>query len=134
MNASAQKPQWNWMEQSAIFAAHHDQLVEHGGLDGVRDPNALESALARPENLAHYGNPDAADLAAAYAFGIARNHAFNDGNKRTAWLAARGFLSSNGYALFFDKLEAIRTMQTLAAGEVSENVFAQWLRERIRQL
>jgi len=120
------------MEQTATLAAHHDQLVEHGGLDGVRDQNALDSALARSENLAHYGSPDAADLAAAYAFGIARNHAFNDGNKRTAWLADRGFLSSNGYALFFDKPEAIRTVQALAAGEVSEDAFAQWLRERVR--
>jgi len=70
----------------------------------------------------------------AYAFGIARNHAFNDGNKRTAWLAARGFLSSNSYALFFDKSEAIRTMQALAAGEVSEDAFAQWLQKRIQRL
>jgi death-on-curing protein len=93
----------------------------------------LESALARPQNLAAYGDPDAAELAAAYAFGIVRNHAFVDGNKRTAWILARLFLSDNGVALRFEKPDAERTMQALAASELSEADFAAWLRERIIQ-
>ena len=78
--------QWRWVESSVVFAIHDRQLAEHGGRDGIRDRAMVESALARPAHLAHYGNPDAADLAAAYAYGIAKNHGFVDGNKRTAWV------------------------------------------------
>jgi len=129
------KPEaWIWVLPEAISVLHEKQLRQHGGLDGVRDQGALESALARPEMLAHYGTPDAAALAAAYAHGIARNHGFIDGNKRTAWLAANVFLEKNGYSLAADESDAIRTMQGLAAGEVSEEAFAQWLRERIQRI
>ena len=107
---------------------HDAQLAEHGGPSGVRDQGAVESALARPQNLAAYGEPDAAALAAAYAFGLARNHGFVDGNKRTAWIAARLFLADNGVRLVFDKAEAVRMVEGLAAGVVTEEAFAGWLR------
>jgi death-on-curing protein len=122
---------WTWIDVRVVAAIHDRQLAEHGGLAGVRDAGALDSALARPQNLAAYGDPDAPALAAAYAFGIARNHPFADGNKRTAWVLARLFLSANGLALQFDKLEAIRTVEALAAGQLSEDELGQWLRDRL---
>lgn len=109
------------------------QIARHGGLAGLRDKNAVESALARPHQLAAYGNPppDAADLAAAYAYGLARNHGFADGNKRTSWVLARVFLLDNGEQLSYTEVEAIRIMQDLAAGRVSEAELAQWFRSRL---
>ena len=124
---------WCWISLAVAQAVHDRQLSEHGGPAGVRDPGALESALARPQNLAAYGEPDAADLAAAYAFGVARNHAFVDGNKRTAWVLARLFLSANGVSLEFERDQAIRIVLALAAGEASEQELAEWLRERIER-
>ncbi len=102
-------------------------------MDGVRDPGLVESALARPANLARYGNPDAADLAAAYAYGIAKNHGFLDGNKRTAWVTARLFLADNGRRLEFDPAAAIRTMERVAAGRIGEVELAAWFRSRTTQ-
>ena len=122
---------WVWLRLDAVKALHDRQLSEHGGPSGLRDAGALESALARPQNLAAYEEPDVAALAAAYAFGLARNHPFVDGNKRTAWVAARLFLDLNGRQLLFDKVEATQTMLGLAAGELGEDEFAAWLRERI---
>jgi death-on-curing protein len=122
---------WTWIDVRVVAAIHDRQLAEHGGLVGVRDAGALDSALARPQNLAAYGDPDAPALAAAYAFGIARNHPFADGNKRTAWVLARLFLSANNLALQFDKLEAIRTVEALAAGQLSEDELGQWFRHRL---
>ena len=123
---------WTWIKTDAVTAIHDRQLAEHGGPPGTRDAGGLESALARAQNLDAYGNPDASDLAAAYAFGIARNHPFVDGNKRTAWMLARLFLLANGVTLQFDKQDATRTVLRLAAGEISEAEFAQWLRERVQ--
>jgi death on curing protein len=123
---------WIWISLDVVQAVHDRQLAEHGGPSGVRDLNMLESALARPENLAAYMEPDAADLAAAYAYGIARNHPFVDGNKRTAWVIARLFLAANDVRMRFDKQDAIRTVLDLAAGEISEEELAGWLRERIQ--
>jgi death-on-curing protein len=125
--------EWRWVEAPVVYAIHDRQLAEHGGLAGVRDQGAIESALARPQNLAAYGDPDAADLAAAYAFGLARNHGFADGNKRTAWVTARLFLADNGRTLTFDKADAIRTVETLAAGALSEAALATWFRERLAE-
>jgi death-on-curing protein len=122
---------WRWVGASIAYAVHDRQLAEHGGLDGVRDRGAVESALARPRNLAAYEEPDAADLAAAYAFGLARNHGFADGNKRTAWVVARLFLADDGHRLQFDRHDAVRTMEAVAAGSVDENALAAWFRERI---
>ena len=88
--------EWKWFDPHVVQAIHKSQIARHGGLDGVRDAGLIESALARPRNLAAYGDPDAADLAAAYACAIAKNHGFLDGYKRTAWVAARAFLADNG--------------------------------------
>lgn len=120
-----------WIALELALAIHDRQLAEHGGGAGTRDQGLLESALARPINAWAYGTDDLASLAAAYAFGVARNHPFNDGNKRTAWVLARLFLRLNGQTLAFEPLDAIRTMFALAAGETSEDELADWLRERI---
>ena len=122
---------WIWIESAIVQAIHDRQLAEHGGAEGIRDRGALESALARPQNLAAYGEPDAAALAAAYAFGIARNHPFVDGNKRSAWVIARLFLAANNRKLTFDRDDATKTVQILAAGELSEEKLADWFRQRI---
>ena len=122
---------WRWVAPEVVYAIHDRQLSEHGGLEGVRDQGAVESALARPRNLAAYTDPDAAALAAAYAFGLASNHGFADGNKRTAWVVARLFLADNGQRLTFDKFDAIRTVETLAAGQLAEEVLAEWFRARL---
>jgi len=123
---------WRWIGSEVTYAIHDRQLAQHGGLDGVRDPGAVESALARPRNLAGYEAPDAPQLAAAYAFGLARNHGFNDGNKRTAWVIARLFLADNGCRLVFDPVDAIKTMEGVAAGIVSEDELATWFRTRLK--
>lgn len=123
--------EWNWVGMAVVQALHDRQLAEHGGLPGIRDQGAIESALARPVNLAAYGEPDAADLAAAYAFGLARNHGFADGNKRSAWVVARLFLMANGISIVFDKGDALHMVLALAAGDIGEADVAGWFRERI---
>ncbi len=122
---------WRWLGADVILAIHDRQIAEHGGLDGVRDMGAVLSALARPQNPAAYGAVDLADLAAAYAFGLARNHGFTDGNKRVAWIAARLFLADNGATLRFEPLDAIRAMEAVAGGLLAEAELAQWIRARI---
>ncbi len=122
---------WTWITAAVAAAVHDRQLAEHGGAEGLRRSGGLESAMARAENLAAYGEPDAAALAAAYAFGVARNHPFVDGNKRTAWVLARQFLELNEQRLEFVEAEAIATMLALAAGELSEDELADWIREGI---
>lgn len=122
---------WRWVNADVVFAIHDRQLAEHGGLDGVRDKGAVESALTRPQNLAAYTEPDVAALAAAYAFGLARNHGFIDGNKRTAWVIARLFLADNGCRLAFDAADAVKTMEAVASGSLGESQLADWFRQRI---
>lgn len=122
---------WRWVDLAVIHAVHDRQLAEHGGAPGIRDAGGIESARARPRNLAGYGEPDAADLAAAYAYGLARNHGFVDGNKRTAWIAARLFLADNGYRLGFDPADAVRIMEGVAGGTVTETELAAWFRGRL---
>ena len=122
---------WRWIPARVVFAVHDSQIAEHGGADGLRDRGALESALARPANLEACGNPDIADLAAAYIYGLARSHAFTDGNKRAAWVTGRLFLADNGARLEFDPYDAIRTMEDVAAGNISETELAVWLRSRL---
>ena len=126
-----ERPEPEWIGLHVALAIHERQLAEHGGGVGVRDEGLLESALSRPVNAWHYGDPDAADLAAAYAYAVARNHPFVDGNKRTAWVLARLFLRLNHVSLHFDPADAIRTMLALAAGELSEGELAAWFRARI---
>jgi death-on-curing protein len=122
---------WRWVVAEVVYAVHDRQLAEHGGLDGVRDRGAVESALARPQNLAAYGDPDAAALAAAYAYGLLRNHGFADGNKRTAWVIARSFLADNGYLLRFEPAETVGVVEAVAAGTLEEDQLAEWFRRRI---
>jgi death-on-curing protein len=124
-------PDWAWVAADVVLAIHDRQLAEHGGADGVRDLGLLSAALARPANVAAYGEPDAADLAAAYAFGIARNHAFVDGNKRTAWVVARLFLHLNGFRLSFLPEDAVGAVEAMAAGRMEEPQLANWFRERL---
>ena len=118
----------DWVWVALAVAAHLEQLAEHGGGQGVRDARLLDSAMARAQNLAAYGEPDAAALAAAYAFGIARNHPFVDGNKRTAAVVAETFLVLNGYALNATDAELVVAVLALAAGELSEEELADWFR------
>lgn len=120
-----------WLPKDLILAVHDRQLEEHGGARGVRDEGLLESALARPMNLFAYGEGDMAALAGAYAFGIARNHPFVDGNKRTAFVACELFLAANGYKLDATDEECLAMMLSLAAGEIDEAEFAAWLRESV---
>ena len=122
---------WKWVSEAAALAAHSEQLMEHGGGDGIRDLALFESAMARPKNLAAYGEPDAAQLAASYAFGLAKNHPFVDGNKRTAAVVSEGFLGKNGYSLTATNAEIAIVFQALAAGELDEAELAGWFRERI---
>ncbi|MDO8440639.1 MAG: type II toxin-antitoxin system death-on-curing family toxin [Polaromonas sp.] len=119
---------WRWIDRAVLIAVHEMQLAEHGGGAGLRDAALLESALARPLNLASYGEPDAAALAAAYGYSIARNHAFIDGNKRTALVAAELFLNLNGWQLVASDAECVLTMLAVAAGDLTEEEFAVWLR------
>ena len=124
---------WLWVATEVALAAHAEQLAEHGGAQGARDMGALESAMVRPRNLAQYEAPDAAALAAAYAFGIARNHPFVDGNKRTAAVVSETFLVLNGHALDATDAELVVAVLALAAGELSEDELADWFRERVAE-
>lgn len=118
-----------------LEAVHLDQLREHGGLPGIRDENALEAALARPQQKHHYeADSDLATLAAAYAFGLTKAHPFNDGNKRIAFLAAMIFLGLNGKDLDATEAEVVQVVTALAAGSLTEPALATWLRERIVRL
>ena len=118
-----------WLSKAVVLAIHDEQLAEHGGGTGVRDDGLLDSALARPQNrLAYDAASDLPTLAAAYAFGLARNHPFIDGNKRTAFVAAEAFLDLNGMTLKASDESCVLTMLRLAAGEIEEDAFADWLR------
>ena len=119
---------WIWLDKLLILAVHDEQLAEHGGLAGVRDSGLLESAMARPEHLAAYGEPDVAELAASYGYGIARNHPFIDGNKRTAFVAALLFLAFNDYSLQAADSDKVIIMLKVAVGEIAEAEFAAWIR------
>lgn len=123
-----------WLEKTLALAIHDRQISEHGGSAGVRDENLLESALARPQQLYAYGEPapDLADLAASLAFGLARNHPFVDGNKRTAHVSYRTFLSLNSADLTANDEDKYLTILALAEGKLSERDFAAWLREHLR--
>ena len=123
-----------WLFEETVTAIHHRQIAEHGGSEGLRDEGLLSSALARPQNLLAYGEPppDLASLAAAYAYGIARNHPFVDGNKRTALVAARTFLILNGVDLDATQDEKVLTFLNLAEGAISEEELADWIRKRIQ--
>jgi len=119
---------WQWVLKSVVIAFHEMQVMQHGGASGIRDEGLLDSALSRPENLAAYGDPDTFDLAASYAYGIAKNHPFIDGNKRAAFITAVVFLEVNGFTLQASEVDAVLKVLALAAGEMPERDFAAWLR------
>lgn len=120
---------WVWIDRRALELLHGESLREHGGAAGLRDEGQLESALARPPNLAQYGQPTIFDLAASYGVALAKNHPFVDGNKRAAFLSIGLFLFLNGWRLGATQADATLTMLSVAAGDVDETTLAQWLRE-----
>lgn len=123
---------WRWVDKTALVLLHDESLAEHGGAAGMRDQGLFESALARPENLA-YEDPDIASLAAAYGVGLAKNHPFVDGNKRAAFLVVGLFLALNGYRLCASQIDATKVMLAVAAGELSEEDFAAWIRQNSKK-
>jgi len=125
---------WKWVSQAAVLAIHDEQIAEHGGIPGIREMALVESAVHRPQNIAEYGDPDIAYLAAAYAFEVSRNHGFLDGNKRTAFVTAYVFLLDQGYDLMASDQEAVTAMVAVAAGEVSEIELAVWFRGYVSPL
>ena len=125
-----------WVSRAALELLHDESLAEHGGAPGLRDEGLLESALARPQHRLAYGQsgqPDLADLAAAYGVGLAKNHPFVDGNKRAAFLAVGLFLLLNGHRLVATQADATLTMLAVAAGEIDEPAFAAWLRSHLQE-
>ena len=122
---------WRFVDRRALLLLHDESLAEHGGAPGLRDEGLLDSALARPLNLVAYGEPDLAALAAAYGVGLAKNHAFVDGNKRAAFLAVGLFLALNGQRLAATQADATLTMLSVASGDTSEDAFAAWIRAHL---
>ena len=120
---------WVWVPLAALHVIHDRQISRHGGASGTRDPALLEMGCTRPMNLATYGDPDVFEIAAAYAYGIAKAHAFVDGNKRTGFVAAFTFLRLNGVSVRPEPADGVRKMEDLASNHVSEKEFAAWLRE-----
>ena len=122
------KKAWRWIDKRLLLILHDESLAEHGGASGLRDEGLLDSALARPLNLLAYGSPDAADLAASYGFGLVKNHAFVDGNKRAAFLSVGLFLALNGFRLNAAQADATLTVMSVASGDIDEPAFARWIR------
>ena len=122
---------WKWVKEDVARALHAQQILEHGGLEGIRYLDGLRTALASPEQLAHYGHPDLADLAAKYLVAIAKAHAFVDGNKRTAWVVANLFIMRHGGALDYNEHEAIAFVEGVACGDIDHPAAAVWFRVRL---
>ena len=125
---------WVWLSEEFVKAVHEEQLAEHGGPSGIRDHGLLASAVARPQNRALYESPDAADLAASYAYGIAKNHPFTDGNKRTAFVALEVFLDLNGWSLTATDEDCVLTILKLASSEINEAELATWIRAHLQKI
>jgi death-on-curing protein len=125
---------WVWIDPDILLTAHDEQLAEHGGASGIRGMGLFESALARRQNLAAYGEPDAAALAASYAYGIAKNHAFVDGNKRTAVVALEYFLALNGFEFAADDSQCVLVILSVASGAFSEGELGDWIRKHLQPL
>ncbi len=123
---------WKWVNRQVLLLLHDESLAEHGGAPGLRDEGLFDSALARPLNLVLYGQPDIADLAAAYGVGLAKNRTFVDGNKRAAFLAVGMFLAINAFRLQATQAEATLTVLAVAAGDMNETAFAAWIRAHIQ--
>ena len=122
------KTDWKWVDPEVVLAIHDQQIAEHAGANGIRDIGLIESALARPVNLDSYSRSDVFDLAAEYGYGIARNHGFIDGNKRTAYVATLVFLVLNGHDLTARAIERVLVFEKLAKGDLAPDEFARWLR------
>ena len=122
---------WTWIDRRVLLMLHDESLAEHGGASGIRDEGLLDSALARPLNLAAYGEPDLVALAASYAVGLAKNHAFVDGNKRAAFLGTGLFLYLNGSKLIASQADATVTMLAVASGDIDEATLAEWIRQNM---
>ena len=120
-----------WLSRDLVLAIHDEQLAEHGGAAGLRDKGLLESALARPTNRAGYTDADIAELAALYALGIARNHPFVDGNKRTAYVALESFLVLNGLRFPVSDMDAVIVTLQMAAGDIDDDTFIEWVRANV---
>ena len=133
MNQASLGEPWRWVNRAALLRLHEMGIAQFGGAPGLRDEGLLDSALARPEQLAHYGTPDTADLAAAYGFGLAKNHPFVDGNKRVAFLAVGLFLRLNALRLTATQASATQTVLALAAGQLLESDFAVWVRKNTQK-
>ncbi|MDJ0534467.1 MAG: type II toxin-antitoxin system death-on-curing family toxin [Xenococcaceae cyanobacterium MO_207.B15] len=119
-----------WIKEAVVIAIHRRQLAEHGGSDGIRDKGLLKSALSRPKNQLAYGNPTIFDLAAAYGYGIANNHPFIDGNKRTSYVVMRTFLKLNGYDIQASAIEKYQIWMSLANNQINEAELANWIEEK----
>ena len=127
---SKRRPEPRWLSRVVVDAIHTDQLREHGGLPGIRGENVLESALARPQQKWHYAaQTDVSTLAAAYAFGLVKNHPYRDGNKRIGFLAVVTFLGLNGYDLDVADADVVADILALAEGQLSEEALADWIRQ-----
>ena len=120
-----------WIATTAVLAIHDEQLAEHGGLPGIRDMGLLELALGRPQNLFHYEGLDLVEIAAAYGFALAKNHPFNDGNKRVSAVVTELFLALNGADLIASDADIVQTWLALAGGGIDENAFVAWLRKHV---
>jgi death on curing protein len=125
---------WHWVNAQVLGLLHDESLAEHGGASGLRDAGLLDSALSRPLNLVAYGQPNVFELAAAYGMGLARGHAFVDGNKRVAFLAVGLFLRLNGWRLFATQADATLTMLGVAGGEINEETLARWIKAHSSQV
>ena len=122
-----------WTEEAVVIAIHRRQLAEHGGSDGIRDQGLLESALLRPKNQFNYSNPNICDLAAAYGYGIAKNHPFIDGNKRTSYVVMRTFLKLNSYDVQASAAEKYKVWIQLADSQIDETDLAKWIKEKSKK-
>ena len=122
-----------WLTREECLTLHDMMLSHYGGIAGIRDENMLESALAKPRQIFHYGKPTMAELAAAYAAGIVKNHPFLDGNKRTGFMMGAGFLERNGFEFHASEAEVVVRTLALAAGEMTEAGYAKWLKENSKR-
>lgn len=122
-----------WIDLSVVLAIHEQQIAEHGGSLGIRDLGMIESALGRPQNLLLYNDPDIFDLAAAYGYGLAQNHGFIDGNKRTAYVVTRLFLILNGYDISASAVDKVVTFEKVGKGEIDQAALASWLRSHSKE-
>jgi death-on-curing protein len=124
---------WDWVSVDDAILAHEQSIANYGGSDGLRNAVGLESALAYPQNLAAYGDPGLAELAAGYLFAVAKNHAFVDGNKRTAWTFMRLFVALNGGRLDYERLEAVRFVEGVAGGTIDYDGARDWISARLTE-